>query len=254
MKKILVLTLLLASSMMVFSQGKILHGKVMEEGTGNPLVGATINVVGQKAFAVSDTSGSFNLRTEGKTILVVSYIGYKTKTIDVTSKSLADVILSKDITNLDETVVIGYGTQRKKDLTSAISTISGKDIKDIPVTSVNAALQGRVPGMQVNTSGNQPGAGAVVTIRGINSITQGAGPLYVVDGVLINGDINELNPNDIASIDVLKDASAAAIYGSRASEGVILITTKKAVTGRSTLNYDVYYGVQNYIMGKATIL
>ncbi len=157
------------------------------------------------------------------------------------------ILLQHDATDLTDVVVIGYGKQQKKDVTSAISSISGKELRELPVTNINAALQSRIPGMQVVSAGNQPGAGTNVRIRGINAITQGTGPIYVVDGVVVTYDLREINPNDVESIDVLKDASAAAIYGSRASEGVVIITTKKANSGRTTVNYDAYVGMQKMI-------
>ncbi|MDH7464385.1 TonB-dependent receptor [Chitinophagaceae bacterium 26-R-25] len=250
MKAFFLSTLFLMCSLLSFSQGKQLQGRIVESDTKKPLAGATISIVGKNASAVSEADGSFNIKVNGKTILVVSYVGYKTQSVDVTDKSSVEIALAKDVSDLEAVVTIGYGKAKKKDITSAISSISGKDIKDQPVTTVAAALQGRVPGMQVSGGGNEPGAGTSVKIRGINSITQGSGPLYVVDGVLITGDIREINPNDIESIDVLKDASAAAIYGSRASEGVVIITTKKGATGRSSLNYDGYFGMQKLYNGK----
>lgn len=238
-------------SLLVFSQSRQIQGKIVESETKKPIPDVTVTILGKNISTKSAEDGTFSIKAEGKTILVVSHIGYKSQSIDVTSISkVVEIGLEKDISDLNDVVVIGYGKQKKKDITSSISSISGKDIKDIPVTNLNAAMQGRVPGMQVQNTGNEPGAGTNVKIRGINSISQYAGPLYVVDGVLITGDIREINPTDIESIDVLKDASAAAIYGSRASEGVVIITTKKAASGRSNLNYDGYFGWQKLYNGK----
>lgn len=244
-------TLILFFSMIAFlqiqAQVRVLKGRVVDGENKQPIANVTVTPTGGKATTTS-TEGIFSTQVQGKAILVVSHVGYKTQTINVseTDKEI-DIILQKTEESMSEVVVIGYGRQQKKDLTSAISSISGKELKELPVTNINAALQARIPGMQITSGGFQPGAGTNVRIRGINTITQGSGPIYVIDGVVVSYDLREVNPNDIQSIDVLKDASAAAIYGSRASEGVVIITTKKASSGRTTVNYDGYYGVQKMI-------
>lgn len=229
------------------AQTRVLKGKVADADTRTPLAKVSVSTVGGAALT-SDADGNFSLEVQGKAILVVSHVGYKTQSISVSATDTTiEVLMQKNEESLGEVVVIGYGKQQKKDITSAISSISGKELKELPVTNINAALQSRIPGMQVINSGHQPGAGTNVRIRGINTITQGTGPIYVVDGVVVTYDLREINPNDVESIDVLKDASAAAIYGSRAAEGVVIITTKKASSGRITVNYDAYYGVQRMI-------
>lgn len=246
------LTLLLFLSLLVCisirAQDRILKGKVLDAETKTPLPQVSVRAIGDVASQVSANDGTFTLTVKGKIILVVSYTGYKSQSINVSeSQTAIEVLLQKETEALGEVVVIGYGKQQKKDVTSAISSISGKELKELPVTNINAALQARIPGMQVTSQGHQPGAGTNVRIRGINTITQGTGPIYVVDGVVVTYDLREINPNDVESIDVLKDASAAAIYGSRASEGVVIITTKRAASGRTIVNYDGYYGVQKMI-------
>ena len=250
MKKMIFLLPLLLLLGQSYGQAKQLKGKVLDAGTSLPLSPATISIIGNSNSLTTDANGEFTISVTGKVILVLSYVGYKSKSIEVkeTDNSLV-VHLEKETAALDEVVVIGYGKQKKKDVTSAISSISGKELKELPVTTINGALQARIPGMQVQNQGHQPGAGTNVRIRGINSITQGSGPIYVVDGVVVTYDLREINPNDVESIDVLKDASAAAIYGARAAEGVVIITTKKAATGRTNINYDGYYGVQKILKG-----
>lgn len=249
-RKMFLLVLLSWALVQVHAQSRQLAGKVLDAGTATPLQGATISTIGKGASTTADAKGEFSLVVEGKVILIVSNIGYKSQSIHAgVSDSVLVVKLEKEDILLGQVVVIGYGRQKKKDITSSISSISGKELKELPVTNLNSALQARIPGMQVQNGGHQPGAGTTARIRGINSITQGTGPIYVVDGVIVTYDLREINPNDIESIDVLKDASAAAIYGARAAEGVVIITTKRALTGRTSINYDGYYGAQKMIRG-----
>lgn len=248
MKKSTLLLFSLIAFMGLQAQTRVLKGKVTDADTKLALAGASVTTIGNAAAQKTGAEGEFSLSVQGKVILVISFVGYKTQSLNVAeADTFINVLLQPSSEAMGEVVVIGYGKQQKKDITSAISSISGKELKELPVTNVNQALQARIPGMQVVTAGHQPGAGTNVRIRGINTITQGSGPIYVVDGVVVSYDIREINPNDIESIDVLKDASAAAIYGSRAAEGVVIITTKRASSGRTTVNYDAYYGLQKMI-------
>ncbi|MBO9561146.1 MAG: TonB-dependent receptor [Niastella sp.] len=248
MKKSTLLLFSLIAFMGMQAQTRVLKGKVADADTKLALAGASVTTIGNAAAQKTGADGEFSLSVQGKVILVISFVGYKTQSLNVAeADTFINVLLQPSSEAMGEVVVIGYGKQQKKDITSAISSISGKELKELPVTNVNQALQARIPGMQVVTAGHQPGAGTNVRIRGINTITQGSGPIYVVDGVVVSYDIREINPNDIESIDVLKDASAAAIYGSRAAEGVVIITTKRASSGRTTVNYDAYYGLQKMI-------
>jgi TonB-linked SusC/RagA family outer membrane protein len=247
-KLTLLLFLSMIACMSIRAQDRVLKGKVLDAENKAPLALVSVRVIGENASQTTADDGTFSISVKGKPLVVISYTGYKTQSINITeSQTTLDVLLQKELEALGEVVVIGYGKQAKKDVTSAISSISGKELKELPVTNINAALQARIPGMQVTNAGHQPGAGTNVRIRGINTITQGTGPIYVVDGVVVTYDLREINPNDVESIDVLKDASAAAIYGSRAAEGVVIITTKKASSGRTTINYDGYYGMQKMI-------
>lgn len=229
-----------------FAQQRVLTGKVVDAATQSALANATVSILGQSTGAtLTDENGNFSMSLSGGQTIVVSYTGYAPATINIgESQTSVTVSLTQSVAGMDEVVVIGYGTQRRKDLTSAISSVSSEQLREMPVTNVNMALQGRVPGLQIVSGGNEPGAGTKARIRGINSINVENGPLYVIDGVITTGDIREINPEDIESIDVLKDASAASIYGSRAAEGVIIITTKKAKVGKASINYSGYYGTQ----------
>ena len=157
-----------------------------------------------------------------------------------------NVTMKEDLKQLDEVVVVGYGVQRKSDLTGAVGSVKAKDIQKMPVASVDQALQGRLSGVQITTANGAPGAGSTIRIRGGNSINAGNEPLYVIDGIIGGGDLNTINPSDIASIEVLKDASSTSIYGSRGANGVVLITTKRGdgVEGRQ-ISYNGYYGIQS---------
>ena len=175
--------------------------------------------------------------------LVVSYVGFVEKEINVNNQTSITLALEQSTNNLNDVVVVGYGTQKRKDLTGAVGSVDGKDIRDLAVSRVDQALLGKAAGVQVKPVSGQPGAAPQIRIRGIGSISAGSEPLYVVDGFPV-GDIQTLNPNDIESMDILKDASATAIYGSRGSNGVIIITTRRGKQGRTNLSYDTYYGLQ----------
>lgn len=249
MKKILLCSLLFLLGFSLFAQQRTVVGKVLDAATQTPLPNATISIAGQFQDAkLADENGDFSITLTGKQTLVLSYTGYQAATIEVGENQTSITInLTKAVAGLDEVVVIGYGTQKRKDITSSISSLNEKQISEVPSGTINMAMQGRIPGLQINSGGYEPGAGTTARIRGINSINVNNGPLYVVDGVIVTGDLREINPSDIESIDVLKDASAAAIYGARAAEGVIIITTKKAKIGMAQINYNGYYGVQNVV-------
>ena len=233
---------------------KIVTGKVTSSDDGGGLPGVNVVVQGTAKGVTTDAEGNYSIQlTPVENTLVFTFVGYKTVTVDVTNKTTADVILEGDVTSLEEVVVVGYGTQREKDLTSAISTIKTEDIVKTPTGQAMQSLQGKVPGLQIVSSG-QPGASPTVRVRGVGSyprtdVVTGAAlgteaPLYVVDGMFFDN-IDFLNTSDIATISVLKDASAAAIYGVRAANGVILIETKTGkFKQKAQITYDGYYGVQ----------
>lgn len=199
---------------------------------GQPLPGASIIVKGTSTGTVADFDGNFSISADASNTLVVSYVGYAAKEVLVGNQTVINVSLEED-NALDEIVVIGYGTQRKSDLTGSVSSVSAEDITALPVSRVDQALQGRAAGVQVTQVSGAPGAGTVIRVRGGNSITGSNEPLWVIDGIIVGTDfnLNNINSNDIKSIEVLKDASSIAIYGSRGANGVVLVTTK---SGRST--------------------
>ncbi|NNE77087.1 MAG: SusC/RagA family TonB-linked outer membrane protein, partial [Pricia sp.] len=206
-----------------------------EEG---PIPGANIVIQGTNTGVTTDFDGNFSIEASPEDVLVISYIGYATQNITVGNQTNIDVTLQTDQQQLDEVIVIGYGTTRKKDVTGAVSRVTSESFENQPVTRVDEALQGRAAGVTVAKANGAPGAGIKVRIRGVNSITGNNDPLVVIDGVL-GGDLSTLNPNDIASLDVLKDASATAIYGVRGSNGVILVTTKRG-SGKGKINVDFF--------------
>jgi TonB-linked SusC/RagA family outer membrane protein len=219
-------------------------GTVLDE-TGSPLVGVNIQIKGTTRGTTSDIRGAYRIDVpNGNAVLVYSFIGYKRKEVTVGNQSTVNVSLEADAGALDEVVVVGYGTQKRSSLTGAVSTVTTKELTALPVPNVAAALQGRVPGVSVVNNGG-PGTAPTVQIRGVGSINYSSGPLYVIDGVP-TGDLNSFNTNDIESLEVLKDASSAAIYGSRASNGVVLITTKKGSRdNRVRITLDSYVGTQS---------
>jgi TonB-linked SusC/RagA family outer membrane protein len=217
------------------------HGRVQNE-KGEPLPGVTVQIQGTTKGTVTTADGSFSLTAPEHATLVFSYVGYDPKQVSLPLRSTAPIILSPNASGLNEVVVVGYGTQKRSDLTGSISSIKGDDIKLLPTQRVDQALQGKAAGMMVLNTDGAPGGNTTIRIRGMNSIQGGNNALVVIDG-LQGGNLNSLNPDDIASIEVLKDASATAIYGSRGANGVILITTKTGTTGKPLIsyNYDISF-------------
>lgn len=242
--------LLVAGMVTTTAQTRTVTGIVTSASDGEPLIGATILVKETKAGTVTDMDGKFSIRIAKGQTLVVSYIGYNSKNIKYTGKATVEVELTEDAATLDEVVVVGYGVMKRSDLTGSVVSVGTNEIKKSVITSVDQALQGRAAGVQVTQNSGSPGGGISVSIRGVNSLN-GNEPLYVIDGVAIDGQTNgnssalsSINPSDIVSMEVLKDASATAIYGSRGSNGVVLITTKKGQAGKPTISYEGYYAIQ----------
>ncbi len=221
-------------------------GKVIDE-ISNPIIGASILEKGTTNGTVSDMNGNFALNVEQNSILSISYIGYLTREIQVTEKGFLEVVLQEDTEVLDEVIIVGTSI-RKSDLTGAVSSVSAEVLAEKPVTNINQALQGRVAGVFIS-SGARPNDDSQIKIRGINTINGSTDPIYVVDGMVMDNGysgFNAVNLNDVASIEVLKDASATALYGSRGSNGVVLITTKKGRRGEGRVTYDGWVGIQEY--------
>ena len=220
---------------------KPISGKVVSATDGEALIGATVQVQGTQTGTVTDFDGNFTLNAEDGQTLVISYVGYLTKKVKITGSQL-NIELEEDRKSLDEVVVIGYGVQKKKLVTGATVQVKGEDIAKLNTTNPLQALQGQTPGMTIISQSGQPGEGLKVNIRGLGT-TGSSGPLFIIDGV--RGDINTVNNSDIESIDVLKDAASAAIYGSQSANGVVLITTRSGKEGRSVVSFDAYFGVQS---------
>ena len=211
---------------------------VVEDSAGEPMIGATVLVEGSKDGVATDFDGNFTLKCAPNARLVVSYIGYKTQTVDVNGQTEIKVVLLEDSEALEEVVVIGYGgTRARRDLTGSVGSVSGVKLAAVPVTSAAVALQGKVAGVQVTTVDGQPGADINIRVRGATSVTQSNDPLYIVDGFQTDN-INDIPPSDIQSIDILKDASLTAIYGAKGGNGVVIVTTKSAAEGKTTVSFN----------------
>jgi len=226
-------------------QKKSITGTVVDQ-NNIPLIGANIVEKGTTNGAVTNVDGEFILNINENATINISYIGYIAQDINTQGKETFNIVLQEDINILDELVVIGYGTVRRGDVTTAVSTVSTEDLMERPIISAAQAIQGKAAGVQVVQPSGLPGAGMVVRVRGNTSITASNDPLYVVDGVPTD-DINFLAPADIESMQILKDASSAAIYGSRASNGVVLITTKQGIAGQSKISFNSYLGISKVI-------
>jgi len=229
-----------------FAQQKAITGKVTDASTGQAVVGSTVSIKGTRVATQTDQEGNFKLSVPASAkTLVITSIGFQSQDVAIGGQSEINITLQASVSNLNEVVVVGYGTQKRKDVTGAVSSISSATIAKVPVTTLDQALQGRAPGVQIINNDASPGGNISVLIRGIGSLASGGNnPLYVVDGYPTTGGINNLNPNDVASIDVLKDASATAIYGIRAANGVVIITTKKGAKGKMQVSLDAYVSSQ----------
>lgn len=231
------LAMLLMCATFAYAQSKV-NGRVADT-SGEPIIGASVMVQGTSNGGVTDINGNFTVNNvPAKAILKVSYVGYVTQSVAVNGRSTINITLKEDALNLEEVVVVGYGVQRKTDVTGAMTRVSGEDLNTKPVANAFEALQGKAAGVDI-TSNQRPGELGKIRIRGNRSLNASNEPLYVVDGVPLNsGGIETINPRDIESIDILKDASSTAIYGSRGANGVILVTTKRGQEGKMTLNYS----------------
>lgn len=226
------------------SSTKNISGVVKDE-TGEPVIGANVVVKGTTNGTVTDMNGQYSLEVPEGGVLQISYIGYNTQEVKVGSGDVVNVSLREDSEALDEVVVIGYGTVKKSDLTGAVGSVQMKDVSQVGITSADRALQGQIAGVQVNARTGQPGESMMIRVRGSNSLAGGNEPLYVIDGMPVEKMNSDINPEDILSMEVLKDASSTAIYGSRGANGVVMITTKRGRTGDTVLEYNGYVGVSS---------
>jgi TonB-linked SusC/RagA family outer membrane protein len=243
MKRTIFLFLLLITCKITYGQNITVSG-VVTDGQKLPLPGATVYEKGTKNSTVTSMDGDYKIKVQPDATLVFSFMGTKSTEVQVKNRTTINTKLIDDTNNLDEVVVVGYGTKSRKNITGAISSVKGEEIAKMPVQNVAQALQGRVAGMQVTMSDGTPGSEPSLRIRGGTSITQSNEPLFVVDGVAQTGGLGFLDPTDIESVDVLKDASSTSIYGAQGANGVVLVTTKKPKNGKLTIGYDTYGGVK----------
>ncbi|MCB0853681.1 MAG: TonB-dependent receptor, partial [Bacteroidetes bacterium] len=231
-----------------FAQTGTVTGTVTDQ-NGSPLEGATVLVKNSTTGALTDAQGKFSLPAGNDAVLVISYFGYSRMEVEVKGQSSLKIAMTQDFAQLDEVVVTGYGTQRKRDVTAAISSVSAQEISEIPVASTVDALKGRVAGVDIQSVNGRPGQAPAIQIRGQRSITAGNQPLFVVDGVPLvsGGTAFDINPQDILSVEILKDAASTSIYGSRGANGVILITTRRGSSGKTTVSYDGFLGVSSAV-------
>lgn len=251
LKLLAVLAVLLCAPLWVAAQTIQVTGTVSDS-EGEPIIGASVVPVGQKTGTVTDIDGNFTIRVASTGKLQISFIGYTTEEVAVNGRTSLSVTLREDSKTLNEVVVVGYGQMKRSDLTGAVVSVGADAVKKTVSTSIDQVLQGRAAGVQIQANSGTPGASSSIRIRGINSLNATNQPIFVIDGVVIDGAIDDensnplssINPSDIVSMDILKDASATAIYGSRASNGVIMITTKRGQKGEATVTYDMYLGWQ----------
>ena len=249
-KTCLTLLAVLGISVSAFAQQITVNG-VVQDTQGEPIIGANILVKGTSNGTITDLDGNFQLTTDTDAILVVSFIGYQTQ--ELPAQPVMNITLRDDTEQLDEVVVIGYGSVKKNDLSGSVVAIKAEDMNKGAITSPQELIQGKVPGLYVSAGDGQPGAGSSIRIRGGASLNASNDPLIVIDGIPVSNDaapgtpnaLATINPNDIETFTVLKDASATAIYGSRASNGVIIITTKKGTQDRIKVNYAGTFTVKD---------
>ncbi len=240
-----ILMLAIGNGTMAWAADTVVQGRVADKEDNSPLPGVSIIVKGTNTGTITDASGNYSLNAPENATLVFSFIGYKNQEIAVNGRSKIDVSLDIDAASLDEIVVVGYGTQKKSHLTGAISKLEGANIAAIQANRVDDALAGKLSGVLIQNQSGEPGADPRIQIRAAASLSGDSNPLIVVDGFPISGSLATVNPNDIASLEVLKDAASAAIYGSRGANGVILVTTKKGSSGKAKFSYNGYTSISN---------
>ncbi len=251
LQKLLLGLALMLVSQIATAQSREISGTV-KDNSDAPLVGASVVEKGTTNGSITDLDGNFSLKVNAGAVLVVSFVGYESKEVSVGNETALSIVLVEG-NALNEVVVVGYGTQKKSQTTGAISSISKKEITELPVMNARQALQGRAAGVDVTQAGSKPGSGPQIRIRGRRSFNASNDPLYVVDGIPLASGIDDINPQDITSMEVLKDASSTAIYGSRGANGVVLITTNRGTAGKTTVSFNTYYG-PNQSLGRIEVM
>jgi TonB-linked SusC/RagA family outer membrane protein len=238
------LSLTVLTTLPTFAQKHKVTGEVIDASTNEVVIGANVIVEGTNIGVVTDTYGKFSIDVPNKdSVLLISFLGYLTEKVAV--NNAAKVSLTPDIKTLSEVVIVGYGTQKRSDITGSVTSVNQGRLSQLPVTNVMTAIEGAVAGVSVAQTSSVPGSTATVQVRGVNSINASTSPLIILDGIPFEGSLNYINSNDIESMEILKDASSVAIYGARSANGVILITTKKGKSGKPTIKYNVYGGVED---------
>ncbi len=244
MKCFFILLIILSSS--AFAQNKTVTGTVVNSETSEPVTNASIRVKGTSRGVNTDSKGVFTLNVPERTILGISSVGFKPIEVPVDFSAPMQIKLAVENQQLTDVVVVGYGTKKRSDITGSVSSVSKERLSQLPVTNALQAIQGSVAGVNVSQGSSVPGASSKALVRGANSISASTDPFVVVDGIPFGGSFNDINPADIASIDILKDVSSVAIYGTRGANGVILITTKRGKTGKAAITYNVYTGIEDF--------
>ena len=246
MKRLLLIPLFFFFVIQSYTQGKTITGKVTDGDTGEPLPGVNVLVEGTQQGAVTNGDGNYSIDVPSESSTIVfSFIGYINEKMTVGSQTVIDIQLVPELQTLDAVVVVGYGTMKKSDISGSIVSVKDKDLKQVKTTNVIESIEGKAAGVDITRSSGEAGSGFNITIRGNRSLGSGGAsndPLYIVDGVEYGSGIN-INPNDIASMEILKDISSTAIYGAKGANGVVIITTKKGVEGKAIITYSAYYGV-----------
>src|SRR6187402_1601522 len=241
MKHLIFLFFLVSLSLVTFAQDRLIKGKITDD-TGVPLQGVSVIPKGSKTGVQTDKDGNFSITVQGTGSIVFSfsYTGHKPTTVTTDGAAPVSVQMEKNLTTLDDIVVVGYTSVKKRDLTGATSSMRGQDVEKTPVTNIAEAMTGRMAGVQVTTTDGAPGAEIVIRVRGGGSVTQDNSPLYIVDGFPVSN-INDIATTDIVNIDILKDASSTAIYGARGANGVVIVTTKSAKGGKTVVSFNSYF-------------
>ena len=244
-KKLLItLTVLLGLCLSTFAQQLQITGTVKDQ-TGTPVAGATILIEGTTIGSTSNADGSYTISAPSDAKLLISFIGYQPQQIAVAGKTRIDITLKEDSQAIDDVIVVAFGTAKKEAFTGSATVIKSDDIAKSQQSNVAQALAGKVAGVQLTNTSGQPGSSPEIRIRGFSSLNAGNSPLWIVDGMPYSGDLNNLNPNDIESMTVLKDAASNALYGARGANGVVMITTKKAKSKEAVINFDAKWGVNS---------